>query len=189
MLRTQQRLSTAVRCKDKCKVGFEVLSAMSVKSEVFWVVTPNVSDEHIASNFRGPMCKPTKQTISNPVSVALVNRSLYTPAVSTCKFSHFKFLGLFQKMSVTRIFYSYPPPHKEFYIIPSVLSYFWLFRLPGKYITFREALFSKRSRYSDGLDGQGLIPGRDKIVLFSTASRPALRQPPIQWVPGALSRG
>jgi hypothetical protein len=39
------------------------------------------------------------------------------------------------------------------------------------------------------LDGRGSIPGRSKIFLFSVASRPALRptQPPIQWVPGALS--
>jgi hypothetical protein len=37
----------------------------------------------------------------------------------------------------------------------------------------------------------GSIPGRERIFLFDTASRPALRttQPPIQWVPGALSLG
>jgi hypothetical protein len=42
-----------------------------------------------------------------------------------------------------------------------------------------------------GLDGRGSIPGRDKIFLFSIASRPALgpTQRPIQWVPGALSPG
>jgi hypothetical protein len=41
------------------------------------------------------------------------------------------------------------------------------------------------------LDGPGSILGKDKIFLFSTASRPAVgpTQPPIQWVPGALSPG
>jgi hypothetical protein len=41
------------------------------------------------------------------------------------------------------------------------------------------------------LDGQVLIPGRGKIVLFSTAFRPALGpiQPAIEWVPGDLSPG
>jgi hypothetical protein len=49
------------------------------------------------------------------------------------------------------------------------------------------------SRYSDGL--RAGRPGFDsrqcKIFLFSTASRLALRltQPPIRWVPGALSPG
>jgi hypothetical protein len=44
---------------------------------------------------------------------------------------------------------------------------------------------------SYGLDVQGSIPGRGKIFLFSEASRPALGpiQPPIEWVPGALSLG
>jgi hypothetical protein len=39
-----------------------------------------------------------------------------------------------------------------------------------------------------GLDGRGSIPGRSRV--FSIASRPTLgpTQPPIQWVPGALSR-
>jgi hypothetical protein len=42
-----------------------------------------------------------------------------------------------------------------------------------------------------GLDGRGLIAGRGKIYLFSTASRPALgpTQLPIQWLPGVLFRG
>jgi hypothetical protein len=42
-----------------------------------------------------------------------------------------------------------------------------------------------------GLDGHSSIPGRSKIFLFSIATRPALRpnQPPIQWVPQALSSG
>jgi hypothetical protein len=37
-----------------------------------------------------------------------------------------------------------------------------------------------------GLDGRGLITGKGKMFLFSTASRPVLRptQLPIQWVPG-----
>jgi hypothetical protein len=39
-----------------------------------------------------------------------------------------------------------------------------------------------------GLEGRNLIPGRVKIFLFSTASRPSLgpTQPPIHWVPGVL---
>jgi hypothetical protein len=45
-----------------------------------------------------------------------------------------------------------------------------------------------------GLDEKGgriSSPGRMKNFLFSTSSRPALglTQPPIQWVPGALSPG
>jgi hypothetical protein len=50
------------------------------------------------------------------------------------------------------------------------------------------------SRYSDWLGagrpkGRSSSPDRVKNFLFSTSSRPALRstQPPIQWVPGALS--
>jgi hypothetical protein len=41
-----------------------------------------------------------------------------------------------------------------------------------------------------GLDDRGSILERGKI-LFSTASRPALgpTQPPIEWVPGAISPG
>jgi hypothetical protein len=40
-----------------------------------------------------------------------------------------------------------------------------------------------------GLDDWGSIPGRGKIVLFSTEYRPALgpTQPPIHWIPGVLS--
>jgi hypothetical protein len=51
------------------------------------------------------------------------------------------------------------------------------------------------SRYSDclraGRRSRSLSPGRVKNFHFSTSSRPALRstQPPIQWVPGALSTG
>jgi hypothetical protein len=42
-----------------------------------------------------------------------------------------------------------------------------------------------------GLEGRGKIPNRPKIFLFYTASRPALgsTKAPIQWVPGAISRG
>jgi hypothetical protein len=42
-----------------------------------------------------------------------------------------------------------------------------------------------------GVDSRGWIPGRGKMFLFSTTSRAVLgaTQPPIQWVPGALSRG
>jgi hypothetical protein len=41
------------------------------------------------------------------------------------------------------------------------------------------------------LDGRGSIPGRNKIFLFCTASRPALgsTQPPMQWVQEGLSLG
>jgi hypothetical protein len=52
------------------------------------------------------------------------------------------------------------------------------------------------SRYSDWLRAGrprswSLSPGGIKNFLFSTSSRPALgpTQPPIQWVPGALSSG
>jgi hypothetical protein len=41
------------------------------------------------------------------------------------------------------------------------------------------------------LDSRGLIPASGKIFLFSTASRSVLEstQPPIQWVPRAISPG
>jgi hypothetical protein len=40
-----------------------------------------------------------------------------------------------------------------------------------------------------GLDSRDSIPDRSKIFLLSIASRPAVKptQPPIQWVPRALS--
>jgi hypothetical protein len=44
---------------------------------------------------------------------------------------------------------------------------------------------------SYGLDDWDSIPSRDKIFLFSIASRPALEptQPPIQWVQGGSFPG
>jgi hypothetical protein len=47
------------------------------------------------------------------------------------------------------------------------------------------------SRYSDGLDDRGSIPGRGKIFLFSTEFRTAVgpAQPPIQWELGSASHG
>jgi hypothetical protein len=41
------------------------------------------------------------------------------------------------------------------------------------------------------LRGRSSSPGRGKILVLSTSSRPVLgsTQPPIQWVPGALPRG
>jgi hypothetical protein len=54
--------------------------------------------------------------------------------------------------------------------------------------------FAWRSRYSDWIRagrprGQSSSPGRGKNFLFSTSFRPVLgpTQPPIQWVPWALS--
>jgi hypothetical protein len=79
-----------------------------------------------------------------------------------------------------------------------------LYRLDGRGLPFRAKwLFffsSPQSRDSSvgiatgyGLDGRGdrsSSPDRVKNFLFSTSSRPALgpTPPPIQWVPGALSR-
>jgi hypothetical protein len=63
-------------------------------------------------------------------------------------------------------------------------------------ILFTPTFWRCLSRYSDWL-GAGWpriwssIPSRVKNFLFSTLSRPAVgcTQPPIQWVPGALSPG
>jgi hypothetical protein len=46
------------------------------------------------------------------------------------------------------------------------------------------------TQYSYGLESQGSVTGRGKRF-FSTASRSTLgpTQPPVQWVPGALSLG
>jgi hypothetical protein len=56
--------------------------------------------------------------------------------------------------------------------------------------------FHSHRRYSDWLRagrprGRSSSPGKGKTCLFSTSSRPVLgpTQPPIQWVPGALSQG
>jgi hypothetical protein len=53
------------------------------------------------------------------------------------------------------------------------------------------AILNSSVGYSDGLDGPGSIPGRRKILLFSPTARSALgpTQPPVQWVPAALSPG
>jgi hypothetical protein len=69
--------------------------------------------------------------------------------------------------------------------------------LPRKIEMFRfSAILSRVSAVGIAtgyeLDGRGVrssSPGREKNFLFSTSSRPALgsTQPPVQWVPGALS--
>jgi hypothetical protein len=50
---------------------------------------------------------------------------------------------------------------------------------------------SRDSSFCIATGWTGSIPRRGKNFFFSTASRPALRptQPPIQWVPGAVSLG
>jgi hypothetical protein len=47
------------------------------------------------------------------------------------------------------------------------------------------------SRYRYGLDGRGSIPGKGKIFLLSSASRPVLAptHPSVQWVPGVKRQG
>jgi hypothetical protein len=47
------------------------------------------------------------------------------------------------------------------------------------------------SRYSDGLNGRDSIPGKCKVSTFYKSSIPVLGpiQPPIQWVPRAVSQG
>jgi hypothetical protein len=60
-------------------------------------------------------------------------------------------------------------------------------------ISFRPLLSEKRelSQCNYGLNGHSSIPGKGRIFLFSTESRPALgpTKLPIQWVPGAISSG
>jgi hypothetical protein len=73
-----------------------------------------------------------------------------------------------------------------------------------KWFYYPKSILAKRfyqepgwlSRYSDWLRagrqrGRSSSPGRGEIFLSSTASRPVPEptQPPIQWVPGALSSG
>jgi hypothetical protein len=55
----------------------------------------------------------------------------------------------------------------------------------------RQVVFSLLSCCWAAAQQWGGIHGRGKMFLFSTKSRPVLgpTQPPIQWVPGALSRG
>jgi hypothetical protein len=72
-------------------------------------------------------------------------------------------------------------------------SNFWTIKYGTIFLT---SVHFKRSRYSDWLRAgrlrdQGSSTGRVKNFHFSMLSRPALgsTQPPIQWVPGALSRG
>jgi hypothetical protein len=62
----------------------------------------------------------------------------------------------------------------------------------AKLLNFRSRDGSVGIATGYGLDdrgGRSSSPGRVKNFLFSTSSRPALgsTQPPIQWVPGALS--
>jgi hypothetical protein len=75
---------------------------------------------------------------------------------------------------------------------------FIVLTVPDKTVKFNRRRYCLWSRGSSvgivtpyGFDGQGLNPGRDKIYLFSTASRPAVgpTQPPIQWVLGEISSG
>jgi hypothetical protein len=60
----------------------------------------------------------------------------------------------------------------------------------GQKCTFKKPDSSVGIKTGYGLDGQGSIPGRGKIFLLSTASRLAVGRiiPPIQWVPGVVSR-
>jgi hypothetical protein len=77
---------------------------------------------------------------------------------------------------------------------PADLKIFTIYKIVFQHILFmsRDSLVGIATGY--GLDDQGggnSSPGRVKNVYFSISSRPALgsTQPPIKWVPGALSRG
>jgi hypothetical protein len=72
----------------------------------------------------------------------------------------------------------------------------WLYYVAVCVVMFTRPNLSRDSAVSvvtgywlDDKRGRSLSPGRVKNVLFSTSSRPILgpTQPPIQWVPGALS--
>jgi hypothetical protein len=59
-------------------------------------------------------------------------------------------------------------------------------------VSFVIYILNELSRYSDGLIGRSLIPGKSEMFfLFSTASRPSLEptQHPIQWVLGGKRPG
>jgi hypothetical protein len=73
-----------------------------------------------------------------------------------------------------------------------VLNWLW----NGRRVEFLIYVTTQHSRYNDWLRawrprGWSSNPGRGKIFLPSTSSRLVLgpTQPPIQWVPGALSQG
>jgi hypothetical protein len=74
-------------------------------------------------------------------------------------------------------------------ISPIVSNDTIIFNVPFKNLKSRDVSFGIATGY--GLGGRGTIPSRDKVFLFSTASRADLgpTQPPIQWTPGALSTG
>jgi hypothetical protein len=60
------------------------------------------------------------------------------------------------------------------------------------YMVIRHSVVGIATAYRlDDRGGRSSNPGGGKNFLFSTSSRPALgpTQPPIQWVPGALSPG
>jgi len=64
---------------------------------------------------------------------------------------------------------------------------------PVFYVPHTKTRTDVAQRLAYGLDDWGSLPSRGSggILLFATASRPALSftQPPIQWVPGAFPWG
>jgi hypothetical protein len=93
----------------------------------------------------------------------------------------------------------------EHYVYPGLITYIFFLQIlcisPAPFMGQHIILFmhppqkpGQCIRYSDWLragrpKGPSSCPGRVKNFLFSMSSRPALwpTQPPIQWVPGALS--